>query len=77
MQKIGSPSLTTAPRLGKLPIFRQRDIRMALKSTNTIHKKTRRKTHHTTQEYEKSGIYQQTNKTYQKAYVGHTSNKDP
>jgi hypothetical protein len=39
-------------------IFKQTDVRIAFKSTNTIHQKTTHKNHHTTQNVEQTGIYQ-------------------
>jgi hypothetical protein len=43
-------------------LFRHTDIKIAFKSTNTIHQQTRPKSQHNTQEYDKSSIYRLTYK---------------
>jgi hypothetical protein len=54
-------------------LFKHTDIKIAFKSTNTIHQQTRPKNLHITQDYGKSGIYRLTCKTCDKAYVGQIS----
>jgi hypothetical protein len=53
-------------------LLKQTDTRITFKSTNTVLQRTTRKNHHTTQNFEQSGIYQLTCKTCQKVYVGQT-----
>jgi hypothetical protein len=53
-------------------LFEHTDTKIAFRSTNTIHKQTRYKSHHTTQDYDKSGIYRLTCKICDKAYIGQT-----
>ena len=60
-------------------LFKQTDLRIAYRSTNTIAQLMRRKGQHkdnntdTNQDYTKSGIYKLTCTTCNKAYIGQTS----
>ena len=54
-------------------LFKQTDIKIAFKSTNTLQQLTKPKTHNTTQDHDKGGIYKLVCKTCNKAYVGQTS----
>jgi hypothetical protein len=53
--------------------FKQTNINIAFKNTNTILQLTEPKNHNTTQDYDKSGIYKLACKTCNKAYIGQTS----
>jgi len=54
-------------------LFKQTDIKIAFKSTNTLQQLTKPKTHNTMQDHDKSGIYKLICKTCNKAYIGQTS----
>jgi hypothetical protein len=54
-------------------LFKQTDIKIAFRSTNTIQQQTRPKNHETTPDHNKSGIYKLLCKTCNKAYIGQTS----
>jgi len=47
--------------------------KIAFKSTNTLQQLTKPKTHDTTQDHDKGGIYKLTCKTCNRAYIGQTS----
>ena len=53
--------------------FKETDINVAIKSTNTLKQLTKPKTHNTTQDHDKSELYKLICKTCNKAYVGETS----
>jgi len=54
-------------------LFKQTDIKIAFKSTNTLQQLIKPKAQDTTQEHDKSGIYKLTCKTCNKVYIGQTS----
>ena len=54
-------------------LFKQTDIKIAFKSTNTLQQLTKPKIHDTTQDHDKSGIYKLTFKTCNGEYIGQTS----
>jgi len=54
-------------------LFKQTDIKINFKSTNTLQKLIKPKFQDTTQEHNKSGIYKMICKTCNKAYIGQTS----
>ena len=54
-------------------LFRQTNINIAFKSTNTIQQQTAPQNYNSTQYYDKSGIYKVSCKTRNKAYIGQTS----
>jgi len=54
-------------------LFKQNDIKIAFKSTNTLQQLTKPKTHDTTQDHDKSGICKLTCKTCNRSYIGQTS----
>jgi len=54
-------------------LFKQTDIKIAIKSTNTLQQLIKPKFQDTTQEHDKSGIYKMTCKTCNIAYIGQTS----
>jgi uncharacterized pyridoxamine 5'-phosphate oxidase family protein len=53
-------------------LFKQTDIKIAFKSTNTLQQLIKPKFQDTTQEHDKSGIYKMTCKTCNKVYIGQT-----
>jgi hypothetical protein len=53
--------------------FKQTDIKLAFKSTNTLQQLTKTKNHETTQDHDKSGTYKLKCKTCNRAYIGQTS----
>jgi len=60
----------------KAPIIRSikhTDIKIAFKSTNTLQQLTKPKIHDTTQDHDKSGIYELTCSTCNRVYIGQTS----
>jgi len=54
-------------------LFKQTDIKIAFRNTNTIWQITRPKLQDNTQDHDKSGIYKLICKTCNKGYVGQTS----
>jgi len=52
--------------------FTQTDIKIALKSTNTLQQLTKPKIHNTTQDHDKSSINKLTCKTCNRSYIGQT-----
>jgi hypothetical protein len=54
-------------------LFKQTDIKIAFKSTNTTQQQTRPTNHETTPDHNKSGVYKLLCKTCNKTYVGQTS----
>jgi len=54
-------------------LFKQTDIKIAFKNTNTLQQLIKPKFQDTTQEHDKSGIYKMTCKTCNKAYTGQSS----
>jgi len=61
-------------KVRKIPnLFKQTDIKIAFKSTNTLQQLTKPKIHNTTQDHDKSGIYKLTCKPCNRAYIGQTS----
>jgi hypothetical protein len=53
--------------------FKQTDIKIAFKNTNTLQQLTKPKIHETTQDHDKSGIYKLICTTCNRAYIGQTS----
>jgi hypothetical protein len=53
--------------------LKQTNTKIAFKSTNTILQRTKHKIHHSTQNFELSGIYKLTCRTFHKVYIGQTS----
>ena len=63
-----------SPKVTKITnLFKQADIKIAFKSTNTIQQQTRPKNRGMTHDHNKSGIYKLMCKTCNKAYIGQTS----
>jgi len=62
-----------SPKVRKISsLFKQTDIKIVFKSTNTIQQQPRPKNHGTTPNHNKSGIYKLMCKTCNKAYIGQT-----
>jgi hypothetical protein len=53
-------------------LFKQTNTKIAFKSTNTIPQRTKHKPHHSTQNFELSGIYELTCRTCHKVHIGQT-----
>jgi hypothetical protein len=63
-----------SPKIRKITnLFRQTNIHIAYKSSNTIQQRTRPRIKNTTQDKDKSGIYNLTCKPCKKSYIGQTS----
>ena len=62
------------PKVRKITnLFKQTDINIAFKITNTIQQQTRPKNHGMTPDHNKSGIYELKCNTCSKAYIGQTN----
>jgi hypothetical protein len=63
-----------SPKIRKITnLFRQTNVRISFKSSNTIQQRTRPRTMDTTQDKDKSGIYNLICRTCKKSYIGQTS----
>jgi hypothetical protein len=54
-------------------LFKQTDIKIAFRSTNTVQQQTRTRLRETTSDHNKSGIYKLQCNTCNKAYIGQTN----
>jgi len=54
-------------------LFKQTDIKIAFKSTNTLQQLTKPQNHDTKQDHDKCGIYKLTCQTCNRTYIGQTS----
>ena len=54
-------------------LFKQTDINIAFRSTNTFLQQTRTRTHDTSSDHNKSGIYKLQCRTCNKSYIGQTN----
>jgi len=65
-----------SPKVRKIThLFKQTDVEITFKSTNTIQQQTRPKNHGMTPDHNNSGIYKMKCKTCNRAYIGQTSHK--
>src|SRR5215469_16856515 len=63
-----SPKVRTITNL-----FKDTDIKIAYKTTNTVQQRTKTRNPNTTHDLNRSGVYKMTCKTCNKAYIGQTS----